>query len=141
MVKHVMWIALIVGCHHDQPPPVEPGGPTVVDTGDPTDRSGSMIPPEKMDEVEQNFRRKADLMSHCLSTAMGNGDVKKGTRGKIALEVVISTAGEVSSAKILRSDIEAQSVQDCVLKHVKEIAFPQLPKQYETSHTYAMEAN
>ena len=123
----------------------ESGGPSVVgmqDTGDSTDRSGNMIPPEKMDEVTQALKRKAMTITTCLSHAMEAGEVKKGKRGKIALEIVISTSGSAESVKIIKSDFdEAPNINDCVVKHVKEIAFPQLPKQYETSYSYPMEAN
>ena len=120
-------------------------GPSVVgmqDTGDSTDRSGNMIPPEKMDEVTQALKRKAMTITTCLSHAMEAGEVKKGTHGKIGLEIVISTSGSADSVKVIKSDFhEAPSIDDCVVRHVKEIAFPQLPKQYETSYTYPMEAN
>ena len=36
---------------------------------------------------------------------------------------------------------QAPAVDDCVVKHVQEITFPNLPKSYETSYTYPMEAN
>ena len=100
---------------------------------------GTMIPPEKMDEVERMFRRKDPVISRCLAIAVDNKDVPKNTHGKIGLEVVIGTSGKAESVKIVRSDIQAQSVEDCVIGHVKEISFPELPKSYETSHTYVME--
>jgi len=123
----------------------ESSGPSVVgmqDTGDSTDRSGNMIPPEKMDEVTQALKRKAMTITTCLSHAMEAGEVKRGKHGKIALEVTVSPSGSADSVKVIKSDFdEAPGINDCVVKHVKEIAFPQLPKQYETSYTYPMEAN
>ena len=110
-------------------------------SGDPTDRSGNMIPPEKMDEVNNALGRKQMIMSHCLATAVETGEVKKGTHGKITLEITISPAGQATKVDVINSSIEAKSVQGCVKKHVEEISFPQLPKSYETSYTYAMEAN
>ena len=120
-------------------------GPSVLgqqDSGDSTDRSGNMMPPEKMDEVAQDLKRKAMIMSQCLSHAMEAGEVKRGKHGKVALEIVISTAGSAEAVKVIKSDFsEAPSIDECVVKHVKEISFPQLPKRYETSYTYPMEAN
>jgi hypothetical protein len=137
-------LTILVACGHKDKGPEEPGGSSVLgmeSSGDSTDRSGNMIPPEKMDEVNRDLNRKGTIISHCLATAMENKEVSKGAHGKIILEIVIDPSGHASSVKVNRSDIEAQSVQDCVIKHVQEIVFPQLPKQYETSHTYSMEAN
>jgi hypothetical protein len=106
------------------------------------DSSGTgagMIPPEKMDEVDRMFRRKDPVISRCLAIAVDNKEVPKSTHGKVGVEVVIGTAGKAESVKITRSDIQAQTVQDCVIGHVKEISFPELPRTYETSHTYVME--
>ena len=119
-------------------------GPSVVgmqDTGDSTDRSGTMIPPEKMDEVTQDLRRKQMIISQCYARAMEDGQVKRGSHGKVTFEIVISTEGKATSVKVDKTDIQEQGVLDCAKKHVEDIEFPQLPKQYETSYTFAMEAN
>lgn len=121
------------------------GGGATIDTnatsGDPTDRSGSMVPPEKMEEVNSALLRKNAIISRCLSTAVENGTVPKGTHGKVTVELSISPAGQATKVDVIKSSIESKEVQGCVIKHVQEIAFPQLPKDYETSYTYAMEAN
>ena len=99
-----------------------------------------MMPPDKMDEAERALDRKSMIMSQCLAAAMENGDVKRGSHGKVALEIVVNN-GKASSVKVIKSDFQVQSVNDCVIKHVQEIEFPAMIKPYETSHTYAMEAN
>jgi hypothetical protein len=141
----VVCVALLVACGGKQKTgDDEPSGTSVLgqkDTGDSTDRSGNMIPPEKMDEVTQDLKRKQMTVSRCLSTAMEAGEVKKGTHGKVTFEIVIDTSGKVTNAKIAKSDIDNQGVLGCAKKHVEEIAFPQLPQQYETSFTFGMEAN
>lgn len=144
-MKHlILWTILATACHHDKADqPTDPTGPSVLGMqgGDSTDRSGNMIPPEKMDEVRTDLDRKRMIVSHCLATAMENKEVPKSAHGKIAIELVIGTDGKATNVKVIRSDIDSKSVQDCVTRHVEEIAFPQLPKPYETSYTYAMEAN
>jgi hypothetical protein len=123
----------------------EEGGGATIDTqattGDPTDRSGSMVPPEKMDEVQQALGRKQNIVSRCLSMAVEAGTAPKGARGKITLEIKISPSGQATSVQVVKTSIESPEVQGCVKKKVEEVAFPQLPKEYETSYTYAMEAN
>jgi hypothetical protein len=114
---------------------------TQATTGDPTDRSGSMVAPETMDEINNLLGRKQMIVSRCLSTAVEAGEAPKGSRGKVTLEISISPAGKAEKVEVIKSSIEAKSVQGCVKRHVEEITFPTLPKQYDTSYTYAMEAN
>ena len=114
---------------------------TQATTGDPTDRSGSMVSPETMDEIQNLLSRKQMIVSRCLSTAVEAGEAPKGSRGKVTLEISISPAGKAEKVEVIKSSIEAKSVQGCVKHHVEEITFPTLPKQYDTSFTYAMEAN
>jgi hypothetical protein len=102
--------------------------------------SGGMVSPDKMDEAERDLNRKSMIMSQCLASAMESGDLKRGSHGKVALEIVV-TGTRASSVKVIKSDFQVQAVNDCVVKHVQEIEFPRMDKPYETSHTYAMEAN
>jgi hypothetical protein len=144
-MKRVLLLAVVVAaCGGKNKGSNEGGGATIdtqATTGDPTDRSGEMIPPEKMDEVQQLLDRKRMIVSRCLSEAVELGEAPKGARGKITLEISISPSGQASKVEVLKSSIEAKSVQGCVKRKVEEISFPQLPKQYDTSYTYAMEAN
>jgi hypothetical protein len=142
-MKHVLLIAaLLFGCHHDKVDN-EPHGEMVDNTEHPTPGGGegAMIPPEKMDEVQTDLGRRQMIISRCLATAMENQEVKRGTKGHITFEIHIGTNGTVDSAKVIKTDIDAKSVTDCATKHVQETGFPTLPKPYETSYTFAMEAN
>ena len=110
-------------------------------SGDPTDRSGSMVSGEKMDEINNLLQRKQMIVSRCLATAVEAGKAPKGTRGKITYEISIAPDGKATKVEVIKSSIEVKEVQGCVKRHIEEIQFPTLPKQYDTSWTYAMEAN
>jgi hypothetical protein len=114
---------------------------TQASSGDSTDHSANMVPPEKMDEINRLLARKQMIISRCLADAVDAGEAKKGTHAKVTLEISIDPSGQASKVNVLKSTTELQSIQSCVVEHVKSIAFPTLPKQYETSYTYAMEAN
>ncbi len=147
MTKNVMILVLLgaAACGSKNKNSTEEGGGGSVDpnatTGDTTDRSHEQVDPVKMDEVIQLLDRKRGIVSRCLSTAIDNGEAAKTTRGKITLAISISPAGQASSVEVVKTSIESKEVQGCVKRKVEEITFPQFSKQYDTSYTYAMEAN
>ncbi|HMG24061.1 MAG TPA: AgmX/PglI C-terminal domain-containing protein, partial [Kofleriaceae bacterium] len=101
---------------------------------------GDMVPPEKMDEVKRSLERKRPIMSRCLAIAVDNKELPKNARGKVTLEIVIAPSGRAESVKIVRATLESKLLDDCVIGHVREIQFPELPRSYETSFTYGFEA-
>jgi hypothetical protein len=143
--KVLLLVVLAAACGSKNKNDAEEGGGATIDTqattGDPTDRSGEMVSPEKMDEVNSLLSRKQMIISRCLSTAVEAGEAPKGSRGKIVLAISISPAGKASSVEVVKTSFTAKSVEGCVKRHVEEITFPTMPKQYDTSFTYAMEAN
>jgi hypothetical protein len=147
MLKNLALTVVIVAaaCGGKNKNGAEEGGGATIDTqattGDTTDRSGSMVSPEKMDEVQQALSRKQQIISRCLSEAVEDGTAPKGAHGKITVEVKIAPSGHATSVEVVKTSFESQQVKDCVKKKVEEVAFPELPKDYETSFTYAMEAN
>jgi hypothetical protein len=147
LTKNLMILVLLsaAACGGKNKNDVEEGGGGTIDpnatTGDPTDRSGEQVDPVKMDEVIQLLDRKRGIVSRCLSIAIENGTAPKGTRGKVTLAISIAPTGQASSVEVIKTSIESKEVQGCVKRKVEEITFPQFPKQYDTSYTYAMEAN
>ncbi|HEY5922179.1 MAG TPA: AgmX/PglI C-terminal domain-containing protein [Kofleriaceae bacterium] len=122
----------------------EEGGATIdtqATTGDPTDRSGEQVGPEKMDEINNLLGRKQMIISRCLSVAVEAGEAPKGVKAKVTVALSIAPSGSVSKVDVIKSTIDLQSVQSCVKGHVQAITFPNVPKTYDTSFTYAMEAN
>lgn len=147
MMKNVFVLVVLVAaaCGGKNKNNVEQGGDPQIDpnatTGDPTDYSGQMIDPQKMDEVNQLLDRKRRIVSRCLSDAVESGEVPKNSaRGKITLSISISTSGKATRVEVIKSSIQSKEVQGCVKRKVEEIAFPQLVRQYDTSYTYGMEA-
>ncbi|HUJ58644.1 MAG TPA: AgmX/PglI C-terminal domain-containing protein [Kofleriaceae bacterium] len=139
VVIAVIAVGLVACGGHQQQPDTTPTT-TNTNTAPPPDDSADMLSPEKMDEVQHDLQRKEMIVSECLASAMEAGEVKHGTHGKVVLEIVIEN-GRATSVKIQRTDIENKGITDCVIKHVTDIAFPQMKHRYETSYTYAMEAN
>ena len=121
----------------------ESTGPTIdpnATTGDTTDRSGSMISGDKMDEINRLLDRKRPTVSRCLTMVVDNGGLPKGSRGTMTLDITVSTAGKASSVKVIKSSLESKPLEDCVIGKVNEIEFPQIPSQYQTTYAYAFEA-
>ena len=142
--KVLLLVVLAAACGGKNKNNAEEGGATIdtqATTGDPTDHSGNMVAPETMDEINQLLSRKQMIVSRCLSTAVEAGEAPKGTHAKITLSIRISPSGHADQVEVLKSTLDNKSVQGCVKHHVEEITFPTLPKVYDTSHTYSMEAN
>ncbi len=141
-----MRIAILVvalsACGGNKPAPVDPDSQAALphtSNDDDTDRSGGMVPPEKMDEIKKDLDRKGQLISNCLAVAVDNKEVPRNSHGKVTLELVIRS-GRAENIKVVNATLESKSLTDCVIAHVKEIEFPSLGKPYETSHTYSFEA-
>jgi TonB family protein len=106
----------------------------------PSGGGGDMIPPEKMDEVTRILNRKGAMVSHCLAIAVDNKELPRSSRGKVTVEIVISPSGRAESVKIVRASLQSRSLDECIVHQIQEIPFPELPRPYETSHTYGFEA-
>jgi hypothetical protein len=148
MVKHLGLlgsIALVCACGGKQQtsPDMTSTSPAQDENSPPPaqDESANMIPPEKMDEVQQELKRKEMIVSHCLASSMELGEVPRGTHGHVRFEIKIGTDGHATDVSVDRTDIQAKSVIECAKKHVMDTAFPTLPHPYETSYMFAMEAN
>ena len=101
---------------------------------------GDMVPPEKIDEINRSLERKRPVMSRCLATAVDNKELPRNAAGKVTVEIVIAPSGAADSVKIVRATLDSKLLNECVISRVKEIAFPQLPRSFETSFTYGFEA-
>lgn len=99
-----------------------------------------MVPPEKMDEIKRNLDRKRPIMSRCLAIAVDNKELPKNSAGKVTVEIVIGPGGKADTVTIVRATLDSKTLNQCVIGHIKEIQFPELPKPYETSYTYGFEA-
>jgi hypothetical protein len=116
--------------------PIDPNATS----GDTTDRSGSMIPPEKMDEITRLLDRKRPTVSRCLTMVVDNQELPKGSRGKMTLGIKIAPSGKASSVTVIKSSLESKKLEECVIGKINEIEFPQIPSTYETTYAYAFEA-
>jgi hypothetical protein len=112
----------------------EPGG-QAGQTG-----AGEVVPPDKFDEINRQLSRKRAVMSRCLALAVDNKELPGNSRGKVTVEIVIAPSGTAETVHIVRASLKSKMLDDCVIGHIKEIAFPQLPRSFETSYTYAFEA-
>jgi hypothetical protein len=118
-------------------PPDESGGGGEVSRPDP---DATMVKPELADEIQRAFERKRAAVSRCLSLAIDAKELPKSSRGRITLNVVVTPAGKAGEVNVAKASLESKVLSDCVIGKVKEIIFPEVPKAYPTSYTYAFEA-
>ncbi|MBS1117841.1 MAG: hypothetical protein H6Q90_69 [Deltaproteobacteria bacterium] len=147
MVKHALLIVAMsvlvgnfVACggkkHGEPTTPDQGDGQTSTAASDPT-----MVTADQMDDIQRMFVRKANAVSRCLSVAIDSKDLPKNSRGKVTLGVVISPNGKANDVKVIKATLESKALNECVMEKVKEIQFPEIPKSYETTYTYAFEAS
>jgi hypothetical protein len=140
VVAGLIVVPLLGGCGGKPADTTPSGGARDPATGGRAPATGdAQVPPEKMDEISRDLDRKRPIMSRCLAIAVDNKELPKNSAGKITLEIVI-TGGKAESVKVVRSTLESRSLSDCVVHHIQEIQFPELPQPYETSYTYGFEA-
>jgi len=142
-MKHAIAICIVLcACGSKKPKTNDEGGGGIDMTshGDTVDHSGSMVPPEKMDEITRLLDRKRPTVSRCLTMVVDNQELPKGSKGKMTLGITISTAGHATNVKVISSSLESKPLADCVIGKIQEIQFPDLPKEYETTYAYAFEA-
>jgi hypothetical protein len=144
MSKIVVMLIALTACGGGKKKEDTTGGGITIDpnatSGDNTDRSGSMIPPEKMDEITRLLDRKRPTVSRCLTMVVDNQELPKGSRGKMTLGIKIAPNGKASSVTVIKSSLESKKLEECVIGKVNEIDFPQIPSTYETTYAYAFEA-
>jgi hypothetical protein len=120
-----------------------PAGGGEAQAGEPGAGGGGgpdVVPPEKIDEINRQLSRKRAVMSRCLAVAVDNKELPKNSHGKVTVEIVIAASGTAETVNIVRASLQSKMLDECVIGHIKEIAFPQLPRSFETSYTYAFEA-
>ena len=105
-----------------------------------SDSADDMVPPEKMEEINKLLSRKQGIMSRCYADAVERGEAGKNSRGRMSVEILISPAGKAETVTVARSSFDATGVTPCVVGHIKSIQFPELPRPFPTSFTYAFEA-
>jgi len=119
-----------------KPAPAAPSEATTATASD----DNAQVPPEKMDEINRNLDRKRPIMSHCLAIAVDNKELPKNSRGRVTVELSIGPSGKATDVKIVKASLESKTLTDCIVRHIEEIQFPELPKPFVTSYTYGFEA-
>jgi hypothetical protein len=145
MVKQVLIAVVMLAACGGKKASTTPEDTTQRDNQDAADQKqdaaeADMVPPEKMEEITRILERKQRIMSRCLADAVDAKELPKNSRGKITLEIVISPAGKPDQVKVIKSSLESEKLAACVIGHIKTMQFPELPKAYPTSYTYAFEA-
>jgi hypothetical protein len=139
-IRHAWLVALLLaGCGGKQANPMQVEE-TAADNEPAAHPRSGQVPPEKMDEINRDLERKRAVISRCIAQAVDNKELPKNSSGKVTIELVIAPGGKADSVKVVRATLQSKTLHECVINHVKDIQFPDLPKPYETSYTYGFEA-
>jgi hypothetical protein len=137
VLKGMLFAVVIAACHHDAPPPEEPTN-TPPSTAPDMGQNGTMVSPDTVEGVNRALDHKSDSISRCLADAVDHHEAPRNAKGTVEVEIVVD-GGHATKVNIVNTSIDSQLFKDCVVKRVKEIAFP-TTEHYETSHGYTVEA-
>lgn len=118
----------------------EPASPASETSTASSSSGDTQVPMEKVDEIQRLLDRKQSSMSRCLSFAVDNKELPPRSRGRATVELSIAPSGKATEVKIVKSTLESKSLSDCIISNIEKIQFPELPKSFVTSYTYAFEA-
>jgi TonB family protein len=117
--------------------PADDGAVAVDDDGG---SDSVLIPEEKFDEINNVFDRKTSMISRCFVAGVDAGQVDKGQKGFVTVDVTVNTSGKPEKVRIIKTSFKSQALNDCVTDMVKGWVFTDsLPKPVETSHTYVLD--
>lgn len=102
--------------------------------------AGEMVPPEKLEQIQNELDRKRGVATRCLTDAVDAGEADKNARGKIVVEFLIQRSGKATNVEIVKSSIESQVLESCIVDLITKISFPDIPKDLDWSYTFAFEA-
>lgn len=102
--------------------------------------SDDMVPPEKLDEIQRALGAKRTAAARCLSDAVLAGKADRNARGKVTLQFVIGRDGKARKLQIVKSTVQNEEVERCVVAKVEEIDFGQLSADLDWSYSYAFES-
>jgi hypothetical protein len=114
------------------------------DSGDPCGGdpcADGMCPPEVLDSIQQSLLRRRTAAARCLTDAVNAGKAERNSSGAVALSFVIGKNGKARDIKVVKSSIQNELVEQCVVSKVEEIDFGDVPIDLDWSHTYAFESN
>ena len=106
-MKKILLLAILAACGgHKSSGPTEPSGPSVMgveDKGDPTDRSGAMIPPEKIDKMVEAYRKRRIAQNAATNAGTAAKDAQR-LANRLAWENA-ATIGAVDRARLYKQRI------------------------------------
>jgi hypothetical protein len=121
----------------------KPSGETTPSTAEaePADsNNGTVVTSETMDEIRRALDRKRNVVARCLTPAIDAGELPKNARGRMTLELVITSSGKAIDVKVIKTSLDSKTVADCVIARVGEIEFPSVAEPLPWSYTYGFEA-
>lgn len=122
----------------DQPDVEEPGKPTI-EMAIPDDDDGPEpveVSADKIDEIQRYFERKNRFLNTCFTNAITAGEISKRGSARIAVTVVITTAGKVRSPKVTKMEPESDTLSSCIFEKMTRWKLPTLVKDFPYSHTF-----
>ncbi len=98
----------------------------------------SLMPAEKLDEIESFMRRKSRHISRCIGEA-GN-EVGRNAVVKLTVSMTISKAGKPQNVKLTEIEPKSEKLEECVLRRVRDWTITTLPKPLDYSKRFVFDS-
>jgi hypothetical protein len=140
----VMALVLALGCGGADRPTSEAaapsGGDDAVELAHYDDVDGTLVPPEKYEEIQLALSRRAPQISRCYSDAIERGSLDRNARGTLLVELVVERDGKPSGVRILPSStLKSDEVWACCVATIERVQFASLPKPLPFTYSYKLE--
>jgi TonB family protein len=120
-----LWAALVVGgCATTETQ--KTGGATTAANEE--GRTAQTTTAEQNDAIDAIFKRKASQLQSCWQEEYARTQNRK-LEGDLLVALTVTPSGKPADVKVLKSSIDSQEIQACVVKEVASWAFPESPAE------------
>ncbi len=116
-------LMLVGGCAEEQPAQRHRSATPAEESGGNSSDPGA-VTPERQSAVERLFARKAVDLQGCWTDEYEKNHNRK-LEGDVTVQLVVESTGKASDVKVIKSTLQNQDVEGCVVRTVGSWSFPE----------------
>jgi TonB family protein len=121
----VVALAMMVGCATESTSERRPSSAGTAEAPErATEPDPAAVSPERQEAIERLFARKAGDLQGCWTEEYERNHNRK-LEGDVVVHLVVDPAGQAGDVKVLKSSLNNQEIETCVVKAVSGWSFPE----------------